>query len=235
MSLVQGLENTSWRGPRTPESNVALVPGATYERWRRFFLGYFRIFHRVEFVGTENVPPTGPLIVAPNHVSYYDPVLVASGLEGRFRFMAWAALFQWRISNWWLRRFGAFPVSLESNDFHAYRKCLDLLELNERVMVFPEAGRNHAGELLPFKEGVGRMAIKAGGVPVVPVVITGAEKAWPRGEVGPRFWFPITVRFMPPVVPRPVSGAREVRAEANRVMTEVRASIERGLRESGEA
>lgn len=230
MSTANAENNTSWRGPKLPAvAPVPLVGDAVYDGCRSLLHRYFRFFHDAEFRGLENVPEHGPAILAPNHVSYYDPPLVGAALRGRVRFMAWNALFANPFWDRAFRSFGAFPVDIEGGGSSAYRECLEMLRLNERIVVFPEAGRTLDGKLLPFKDGVGRLALKAGGVPIVPVAIHGAGFAWPRGEVAPRWWFKLRVHYLPPIRPRAAHGPKQTRAEAARVMEEIRASIQADL------
>lgn len=54
---------------------------------------YFKVFHRIEFHGSENVPATGPVIIASNHISFYDPIIVGTGVDRDIEFMAWEKLF----------------------------------------------------------------------------------------------------------------------------------------------
>ena len=72
-------------------------------------IAYFKIFHRIEFHGSENIPATGPVIIASNHISYYDPVIVGTGVHRDIEFMAWDKLFDIPILRSVIRFFGALP------------------------------------------------------------------------------------------------------------------------------
>lgn len=156
-------------------------------------------------------------------------MLIALGVnDALLRYMTWKALFDdtWfapYISTW-----GAFPVDPDGADPGGYRNSLRLLRQGERVVVFPEGERTRTGELLPFREGATRLAIAAG-VPIYPIRIEGAHKAWPRGEFAPRPLFRIRVHFYPPIYPRAVKAGPERRAESARITALLREKLQAPL------
>jgi 1-acyl-sn-glycerol-3-phosphate acyltransferase len=204
--------------PRTPKIEAAV----------RWIVGcYFRWFHFIQITGRENLTHEGPAIYACNHVSYYDPVIVALGEARPLHFMTWDALF---TKPWFARMlldWGAFPVDTSGSDPSGFKTCLKRLHAGYRVGIFPEGERSHTEELLPLKEGVARLAINAQ-VPIIPVVITGAHRAWPRGEFAPRPFLPIQVHFHPAIVAKHPTVGPERRAEVARIMRE----LEKALRQS---
>lgn len=144
-----------------------------------------RLYFGVRFCGVEHVPRRGALLLAPNHVSYADPVLVSIPVHRRIHYMAWAALFQGRLFGRLIRWLGAFPVRTEEMDRRAPREALRLLREGRAVLIFPEGGRSKDGRLQPFRPGAFRLALAAG-APVVPVTIDGAFEAWPMTRRFPR-------------------------------------------------
>ena len=74
-----------------PAAGDPLCTTLVWEATRATLLEYFRYCHCVKYSGVHNVPARGPIILAPNHVSYYDPPLIAAGVPHRIRFMAWDA------------------------------------------------------------------------------------------------------------------------------------------------
>ncbi len=186
---------------------------------------YFRLFHFTTFTGQENIPPEGAVIFAPNHQSYYDPMLMQFGQNRMVKFMAWEALFRIPVFGQLITNWGAFPVDPQGRgETQSYRITLHLLEKGSSVVIFPEGGRSFGTELMPLREGVARLAIRAG-VPIVPVRITGAHHAWPRGELGPRPFFPIHLRYQPPIEPRTGLDAQERKVEIERILDDLRRSI----------
>jgi len=183
-----------------------------------------RAYFRVRFEGVHHVPLEGPLILAPNHVTYADPPLVGIPVRRPIYYMAWRRLFRVPGLGWLIRRLRAFPVEIEAADPRATRGAVRLLEAGEAVMIFPEGGRSPDGRLRPFRPGAFRLAC-ALGVPVVPVTIVGGHEAW-----SPRQRFPrpgrITVIYHRPVVPAP--GA-DLKTAAQELARHVRAAIASAL------
>ncbi len=146
---------------------------------------YFRIFHRIEFHGSENVPAAGPVIIASNHISYYDPVIVGTGVGRDIEFMAWDKLFTIPILRRVIRFFGAFPVELSKTDKSAYVNALRSLSKGKALIIFPEGGRSDDGRVKDLKTGIAHIAHKTN-ARIVPVTIVGAYEAWPKHRLLPR-------------------------------------------------
>ncbi|MCL6633690.1 MAG: 1-acyl-sn-glycerol-3-phosphate acyltransferase [Alicyclobacillus herbarius] len=133
---------------------------------------YYQVFYRVRVMG-HPIPDLsqGPVIVAGNHVSMNDPVLLSAFLSPSIRFMAKEELFRVPGLCWLIRKMGAFPVVRRGIGIGAIRKGLAILRAGGMVGIFPEGTRNHGGPLLPAKPGVGFLAVRTGAV-IVPVAIT---------------------------------------------------------------
>jgi len=144
-----------------------------------------RLYWRIRLEGTQHIPADGPLIIAPNHVTYADPVLVWLPIRLRVHFMAWDALFDVPVLSCLIRRLRAFPVQLESADPRSTREAVRLLQAGHSVMIFPEAARSPDGRLQRFRHGAFRLASSLQ-VPVLPVTILGGHDSWPPGRVLPR-------------------------------------------------
>lgn len=166
--------------------------------------------YRTRFIGTENIPEGGA-VLAGNHVSYLDPVLLWCGAPRPVHFMAKVELWESRPLGAALDRLLAFPVHRGAPDRAALVRATTLLQSGELVGIFPEGTRQDAesGELGEASEGVAFIALRAG-VPVVPVGIAGTERALPRGARIPRFPR-VTFRFAEPVHPEdvPAAGRKE--------------------------
>jgi 1-acyl-sn-glycerol-3-phosphate acyltransferase len=161
------------------------VPTPVLDALRPFVRIGARLYWRIRLEGVENIPSDGPLIIAPNHVTYADPVIVWIPVHLRVHFMAWGALFDvWGLS-WLIRRLRAFPVQLDSADPRAIRETVRLLRARQTVMIFPEGGRAPDGRLQPFHQGAFRLACSLN-VPVLPVTILGGHDAWPPGRTLPK-------------------------------------------------
>jgi len=154
---------------------------------RLFASALVRIYFRMEIRGLENVPEEGAMIVAPNHVSYMDPIWVSSPLKRPLRYMTWDRMTGLPLLGALMRAYGAFPVNIESTsgDRSALRLSLEQLRAGGGLMIFPEGSRSRDGRLMSFKPGVVRLALAAD-VPIVPVSIVGGFDAYPPHFIFPR-------------------------------------------------
>jgi len=156
-----------------------------------------RTFFAFSVEGIEHVPESGPVILAPNHVSYLDPVLIGIALLRRVHFMAKKELFRNPLIGWLLRGLQAYPVTRERVDPSTLKRTLSLLAAGQVVLMFPEGTRGDGRTLGPAKPGIAVIAARSGAA-VVPVFHWGAEQALPRGG----HWVrraPLRVRFGAPL------------------------------------
>jgi 1-acyl-sn-glycerol-3-phosphate acyltransferase len=144
-----------------------------------------RCYFRIEFRGAEGVPTEGPVIIAPNHVSYLDPIWVSLPVGRRLRYMTWDRMFAVPVLGPLMRAFGAFPVKVETGDRAALRLSLTHLRSGGALMVFPEGSRSRTGGTQPFKPGVIRLALDTR-APIVPVTIIGGYRAFSPWHRFPR-------------------------------------------------
>ncbi|HEY0248727.1 MAG TPA: lysophospholipid acyltransferase family protein [Gryllotalpicola sp.] len=137
----------------------------------------FRVAH------AERLPPTGAYIVAPNHYSEIDPVIVGMMLyrAGRYpRFLAKASLFRIPVVGWFLRRSGQVPVERTAAAAAAAKSPLaaahELVEKQRIVVVYPEGTLTREPEMWPMrgKTGAARIALEQG-IPVIPVAHWGTQ------------------------------------------------------------
>ncbi|MCR1783265.1 1-acyl-sn-glycerol-3-phosphate acyltransferase [Nocardioides carbamazepini] len=128
--------------------------------------------------GKENVPRTGPVVIVPNHKSFWDPFFVAIVLRRPVHFMGKAEHFEGPMAPVFLR-LGAFPVRRGSADTDALETARAILRRGDALALFPEGTRVRDEGLGTPKRGAARLAIEAG-APIVPATITGTEKRrWP--------------------------------------------------------
>jgi 1-acyl-sn-glycerol-3-phosphate acyltransferase len=139
-------------------------------------------FNRIEVTGQENLPTTGPVILAPTHRSRWDALLVpyatGRGVTGRdLRFMV-SANETTGVQGWFVRRMGGFPVDPERPAIGPLRHGVELLQQGEMLVIFPEGNIFRDSFLHPLKPGLARMALSAEsshpglGVKIVPVAIS---------------------------------------------------------------
>ncbi|MFN8196581.1 MAG: lysophospholipid acyltransferase family protein [Nocardioidaceae bacterium] len=146
-------------------------------------LAFKALGQRITLEGTDNIPTTGPFLLASNHISYVDFIYAGLGANpsGRLvRFMAKRELFKHRVSGPLMRSMHHIEVDREDG-LESYRKALDYLAAGEAVGIFPEATISRAFELKDFKTGAARIAGEAG-VPLIPVVVWGTQRLVPKGR-----------------------------------------------------
>ncbi|QEV99809.1 1-acyl-sn-glycerol-3-phosphate acyltransferase [Microbacterium caowuchunii] len=145
------------------------------------------VIAKIEIEGEENLPETGPYVLAPNHYSEIDPVLVAAAVWrlGRApRFMAKESLFRIPVLGAALRATGMVPVARSASATGA-RQTLEtaekLVEKQAGVIVYPEGTLTRDPDLWPMrgKTGASRLAL-AGGIPLIPMAHWGAQRILPR-------------------------------------------------------
>jgi len=171
-----------------------------------------RVFFRIEHREPSRVPHSGPVLITPNHSTYFDPFWVGVALRRRVRYMAWGAIFRFSLTDRLFRWFGAFPVSLDNPERSAWRAALEVLEAGEALVMFPEGGRSPDGTLRPFKPGAALLALKTGAT-VVPVAIHGGDAVW-----GPRLRWPrprkVVIEFLEPIRCAKLQGASKPELDA---------------------
>jgi 1-acyl-sn-glycerol-3-phosphate acyltransferase len=190
----------------------------------------FRILFAVEYHGLENVPDGGPVILAGNHPSYLDPLLIILPIKRVIRFMAWDALFRVPLLGAIIKAMGAFPVDIRRGKGEAaYREALRVLASGSALGIFPEGQRSERGPMGELRTGTARLAIETG-APIVPITIGGASRAWPKHRLLPKP-AKIVVRYHKPIHPEELKPATPLdeRGFQQELTRAVAASINRSL------
>src|SRR4051794_18163485 len=131
--------------------------------------------------GAENIPRTGGAVVASNHISYLDFIIVgAAGLKSKrlTRFMAKQEIFAHWLAGPLMRGMRHITVD-RSAGAASYKKALTMLSEGEVVGLFPEATISLSFTVKQLKNGAGRMAIDSG-VPLIPIGVWGGQRIWTK-------------------------------------------------------
>jgi 1-acyl-sn-glycerol-3-phosphate acyltransferase len=186
----------------------------------RLFFG-FRIVHR------ERMIQSGPVIIAMNHQSYFDPPLAGNASDRAIYFLAKKSLLRAPVLRWLLPKLNVIPVELEKTDRSALKAVIRILRDGHAVLVFPEGSRTPDGSLQPALPGLGLIIAKTR-APVVPMRIFGAFNAWPIGgkiRLGPRITILVgdPIRFSDADFER---GGREVYGSLSRRVMDAIAALQ---------
>ena len=130
--------------------------------------------YRVRVTGMENIPDEGPVIVACNHVSFADPLILGGMIRRPVNFVMYYKIYNIPVLNFIFRTGKAIPIAGRNEDpeilKNAYRRMHEVLSLGDVMGIFPEGGITHDGEIQHFKPGIDKI-ISEQPVPVVPVAL----------------------------------------------------------------
>lgn len=142
------------------------------------------------------LPDNGPLIVAANHESLIDPVVLQIAVKRRLHYLMTSDFYFKPLLKRYVGIMRCIPVMEEQLNREALRAALGVLDAGRPIGIFPQGGLKEAGDFSAAFPGIALLAVKSG-APVVPVRISGTSRAWPRGA---RFFHPakIDVRIGPP-------------------------------------
>lgn len=132
---------------------------------------FYNFLYKVKYIGTENIPQEGAVIIASNHLNARDPIFLATPLKRQIHYMAKDGLFKNKFIGWVLRKAGAFPVARGTGGADALQEAYDILNDAGLLGVFIEGTRSKDGEPLKPKTGVSLLAYQTKAT-VVPVAIT---------------------------------------------------------------
>jgi len=147
------------------------------------------------------IPREGPVILAANHISNADPVVVGAwltpALGRRIHWLGKKEMFDWPVVGWMARNGGVLPVDRGAADVEAFRMASRVLDAGHVLMVFPEGTRSPTGELQTAKDGLAMLALRTGAT-IVPIGVSNTDRVWPKGRKIPRIGGHATMRIGEP-------------------------------------
>lgn len=187
---------------------------------------YLLIFHRLRISGQERIPAAGGVLLCANHTSYFDSMLIALCTPRQVRFLITRRFYDHPIFGFFVRSCGAIPIGEQDGHRQALRHAARLLRDGEAVAIFPEGRLSRDGLPGSPRRGAALLAAETG-LPVVPITISGAFYAFPKGKLLPRPGKGIVVSVHHPVT----AGFRSTdRNRLDELTARVMGRIERRVR-----
>ena len=189
----------------------------------------------VHVAGLEHLPRRGPAVLAANHVSYLDPVLVAWATTrlrpARYpRFLAKSELFEGRLVGRLLHGMRHVPVDRERSPARALVEGTRRLSEGDLVALFPEGTTSRALMPTRLKPGAARMAMRAG-APLLPVAVWGGHRVWPEGRLRLQRGVPLVTLVGAPVTYDAHEHPAAVTARLEEALTELVEAAQRAYPE----
>jgi 1-acyl-sn-glycerol-3-phosphate acyltransferase len=224
------------RGRGHPRARVGSQPPMSLAKraWFGFswlVLGVFLAgLNRLKITGAEHVPCGGGVLLAANHLSIFDTLLIPWVNIAKVQLeVVWAPakaeLFDIPVIHHIIASWGAFPVQRGGRDVRAMRHLVELMR-REKVMLFPEGSRSADGWLGRGNRVVGKLIYLARPT-VIPTAILGTDRLLAKGRLMPRVFSKLEVRFGPPLDLERYYAAEDTKATAEAIMFCVMRSIAR--------
>jgi 1-acyl-sn-glycerol-3-phosphate acyltransferase len=162
------------------DKNLLPFSAPTYAQVRRVFSDWVHAVYRLEVVGADHLPVTGPAVVAPNHASVLDGIVLGAAISRELRFVAKAELWQSRLLAWMLDGLDAIQIKRGCSDQLALARMHQALDAGQAVAIFPQGAVR--GDRV-WHRGAARVALVTG-APLVPVCLVGTAQALSYGRIG---------------------------------------------------
>jgi 1-acyl-sn-glycerol-3-phosphate acyltransferase len=214
-----GEHDEAWRARLpSPVHPPTAFERALYRIIRGLLAGLSKLWFRLEIVGGDKVPTSGPFVLTPVHRSNIDFFLVSALTKARMRYMGKDSLWKFAPLGRFIAVLGGFPVRRGSADRESLRICMQVIENGEPLVLFPEGQRRDGDAVVDVFDGAAYVAARTG-VPMVPVGIGGSQKAMPKGS---KFIKPTKIVLVvgDPIMPPQSQGTGRVPRRVVRELTE---------------
>ena len=149
--------------------------------------GIYKLVYNFHIEGIENIPQDRPLVMASNHRSYADPVILTMPMKRPVTYMAKEELFKNKLFGWFITKLGAFPVKRGAGDMQVIDDSIAILNSGRNLVIFPEGTRSKDGKVGKGKTGVALIAAKSGADVIPCGIIFEGEKLKFRSKLTLRF------------------------------------------------
>ena len=187
-------------------------------------MGVYKLFYNFHIEGVENIPQDRALVMASNHRSYADPVILTMPMKKPVTYMAKEELFKNKLFGWFIRKLGALPVKRGTGDMQVIDDAVDILESGRHLVIFPEGTRSKDGKVGKGKTGVALIAARSG-ADVLPcgIIFEGAKL---------HFRSKLTLRFGKVIPAEEIAvtdgSPKELKAAKLRIMSAITELVEGG-------
>lgn len=191
--------------------------------WVRYPVKWlYKIFYDFHIEGIENIPQDRPVVLASNHRSYADPVILTMPMKLPVSYMAKEELFHNKLFGWFIRKLGAFPVTRGAGDMSVIDDSINILRSGRNLVIFPEGTRSKDGKVGKGKTGVAMIAAKSGADVVPCGIVFEGEKLHFRSKLTLKFGKPIKAGELA------VEGSspRELKEVKKRIMSAITELVE---------
>ena len=176
--------------------------------------------------GRKNLPKSGGCIIASNHLSYLDPIVLSIASPRIVSFMAKQELFKNPFFAKLISTLNAFPLERGSADLKSIRFAINKLKDEGTLIIFPEGTRSTSGQIKEGQAGVSMLAAKAN-APVVPTFIEGTDLALSAGSKKIKFFVPLSVHFGKPMYFKPLLSKDKLKEEYQQFSRDIIAEIQK--------
>lgn len=208
------------------------MPSTLLTLWLRFsswMVGLFLFpFCRLSIEGLEHVPRQGGVVLASNHLSMFDTLIIPYSINrGHGPQIVWAPakeeLFRLSIVSFFLNSWGVFPIRRGKNDLRGIRRMLSHMR-SGKMMLFPEGTRSRDGRLHEGNRMLGKIIYQARPV-VIPILLAGTDRVWGAGRWWPRWRTPVSVRYGKPLDLQPYYQRPDSKENAEAIVKEIMGAV----------
>ena len=205
--MVMGDIRAAWMGLeehwRITPTGKKMSSNLSYDFMRFTIATAIRMIVRMKLKGLSNIPKGGATILAANHLSHIDPIVIISSCRRKTHYLAKEGHFKNIFLASFMRLTGQIETERETGGDEALSRAADILEKNRALGIFPEGTRSKRNEkpfLLPGKTGIARLAASYPDIPIVPIGINGSREFMrPNYHKLPRPWKKVTLSYGKPV------------------------------------
>lgn len=219
------VENIDWARIIASNTSQQVVPSTSlcFTAYASLLRCFLKSYNHLVIEGLEHLPVEGPFILAPNHQCYLDGAIALAGLRGnRLRnsyFYATEEHVRGTFRKYMARTNNV--ILMERGDLkNSILRLAEVLKRGKNLVIFPEGSRTRDGKMLPFKKTFAILSSELQ-IPIIPVCISGAFEAMPRGQRFPKA-LPIKVQYLPPILPQ---TGEDYEAVALRVQTSIQSAL----------